>query len=136
MAFPIEVVFRDMEVLPVTEEKIRERISGLGQPGERIEAARVVVERAHRRHVRGNPFKITIYLAVPGEDIVVSHEPQRAVAVKNKETSERKRKADEAHPEEKHFDVALRKAVDRARRQVDAHVRKRRQRQRDAGATA
>lgn len=134
MEFPIEVVFRDMDALPVTEDRVRERLAGLGQTGERIEAARVVIERAHRRHVRGNPFKVTIYVSVPGEDIVVSHEPQKAVAVKNKETTERKRKADEAHPEEKYFDVALNKAVDRARRQVDAHVRKRRQRQRDAGA--
>jgi len=135
MEFPIEVVFRDMDALPVTEEKVRERILGLGQPGERIESARVVVERTHHRHVRGNPFKITIYLSVPGDDIVVSHEPQTAAALRKKETTERKRKSDEAHPEDKHFDVALRKAVDRARRQVDAHVRKRRQRQRNARTT-
>ena len=39
---------------------------------------RVSVEHLHRRHQTGNVYEVHIELRVPGEDVVVSHEPHHA----------------------------------------------------------
>ena len=72
MALFPEISFRNMDSSAAVEERIRARIRELEQLEPRITSCGIVVERAHRRHHRGNVFGIHVVLHVPGREIVVS----------------------------------------------------------------
>lgn len=72
---PIDVVFRDMAPSPMVDVFVRRWATRLHKSFERIEACTVVIEQPHRHHEHGRRFHVRIQLAVPGESIVISHEP-------------------------------------------------------------
>ena len=102
-----EITFRDMDSSEALADRIRSRIAELEQFHPRITSCRVVVEKGHRRHHKGNVFGIRLVLRVPGREIVITRDPE----------------ADHAH-EDAH--VAVRDAFDAARRQLEDYVRSQR----------
>ena len=84
----------------------------------------MVLERPGHRE-RGNPCHITIYMTVPGEGIVVSHEPQVETALRRAGAVERV-KSTEVGMQAKDVQAAVNEAFRRARRRLEDHVRRQR----------
>lgn len=87
------------------EAIIREKLAPLGRIRGDALSCRVTIEPSDRRHRQGRIHRFTIRLAVPGEEIVVSREPQ-------------------ANPAHEDPYVALRDACDALRRKVVGSHRK------------
>jgi cold shock CspA family protein/ribosome-associated translation inhibitor RaiA len=105
MPFPIEITFRGMQ----PSEKLRRDVESWA---EKLETAfdgilrcDVVVEAPHHHQRRGREHRVRITLSVPGDTIVVSHDPG---------------------PDETHEDVhvAVRDAFHAARRRLEDWVRR------------
>jgi cold shock CspA family protein len=78
----------------------------LEQYYDRITSCRVVVEKEHRRHQKGNLYRVSVDLLVPGKELVVS------------------RKGPKNHAHEDVY-VAIRDAFGAATRQLEDYVRSR-----------
>jgi ribosomal subunit interface protein len=104
MASWLQITFRNMDVSPAVEAKIREPARELEQFYERVVSCRVIVEASQRgRH--GDLYHIRVDLKVPGKEIVVKREPP------------------EHHAREDIY-VAVRDCFDAVRRQLEDHVRR------------
>lgn len=108
MPAPLQVTFRDMDSTPALEEFVRHWASKLEHVYDRIERCHVLVERPHQHHHQGQRVHVRVTLAVPGPDIVVSHDHS----------------LDGSHED---VYVAIRDAFHAARRQLEDHVRRQRQ---------
>jgi len=78
MDIPVEIVFHNMPSKPAVETEIRTRVAKLDRLYEHLTGCRVSVEQLHRRHHTGNLYEVHIDMRVPGDELVVSHEPHRA----------------------------------------------------------
>ncbi len=78
MDTPVAIMFHNMQTSPLIEADIRERVGKLERLYDRLVGCRVSVECQHRRHQTGNVYEVHIELRVPGDDVVVSHEPHHA----------------------------------------------------------
>jgi len=78
MDVPLEIAFHNLESSDAVETRVRERVAKLEKLFPRLVACRVVVEAPHRQHQKGNIYRIRIEMSVPGDDLVVSKEPNRA----------------------------------------------------------
>ncbi len=107
MQVPLQISFRRMEHSETIEALIRERVAKLDASPDHIMGCRVVVELAGKHHEHGNLYEVRIDITVPGEEIVVTHEPSQ-------------------HTEYRDIRVALRDAFDSARRKLEDYVRCRR----------
>ncbi len=106
MKIPLQITFRDMEHSDAVETEVQNKVNKLDQMyPEMIMGCRVVVERHHKHHHQGNLFHTRIYITVPGDEIVVSREPNE----------------NQAH-EEMH--VSLRDAFNAANKQLDHYAHK------------
>jgi len=107
MQRPLEIRFHQMESSPAIETRIRERAAALERFSDRITGCRVVVEKEHRHHRKGNLFRVRIEIDTPGKELAVTHAGPK----------------DHAH-EDVH--VAIRDAFNAAVRRLEDHVRERR----------
>ena len=105
MEMPVEIAFRGMKRRPAVESFVREWVEKLEAVYDRIKRCDVVVEAPHRRHRRGNGYRVRVTMSVPGGQLVVSRAPG----------------PDEAHQD---IRVAVRDAFHAARRQLEDHVRR------------
>jgi ribosome-associated translation inhibitor RaiA len=78
MEIPTSITFRGMEPSAAVEDRMRALAQRLEHVCKRITRCDVVVEAPHRHHRQGRQFHVRIALAVPGREIVVSHDPGRA----------------------------------------------------------
>ena len=78
MDVPLELAFHNLEASEAVEARVRERVAKLEKMFPRLVACRVVVEAPHKQHQKGNIFRVRIEMSVPGDDLVVSKEPNRA----------------------------------------------------------
>jgi ribosome-associated translation inhibitor RaiA/cold shock CspA family protein len=78
MDVPVEIVFHNMQSSPSVEAEIRSRVEKLDRLYNHLVGCRVSVELLHRRHQTGNLFNVHVEMRVPGEELVVSHEPHHA----------------------------------------------------------
>lgn len=108
MPIPLHFSFRDMDPTPALEEFVRQWVVRLEHAYNRIERCDVVIERPHQHHRQGQIVRVRVVLAVPGPDIVVSHDHS----------------VDGSHED---MYVAIRDAFRAARRQLEDHVRVNRQ---------
>jgi ribosome-associated translation inhibitor RaiA len=107
MQVPLQIVFEGVGQSGAIEIRVREEIGKLEKFYDRITAARVVVGRAPRRHVKGDTYQVRIHIAIPGApDIVASIDPS----------------LDHAHED---VNVAIRDAFRAARRQLQDVLRER-----------
>jgi ribosome-associated translation inhibitor RaiA len=108
----VEVTFRNMQTSEWLEEDIRQRAARLETFCPDIVTCRVMIKKPHRHHENGNRFDVHIDIAVPGEEIAVSHSPNF-----RKQTVDGTRKDIRA---------VVRDAFAAAKRQVQDYVRRRR----------
>lgn len=107
MQNPPQINFHGLPPSDAVAAAIHERIGHLETLCSRIIDCRVTVEFAHRRHRRGNIFKVNAAVNVPGEHLEVSREPAE----------------NEAH---KDVYVTIRDAFDALQRQLQDYTRRRR----------
>ena len=98
-----QFVFHNMDRSEALEERAREKLQRLDRMFNGIVGCRVAFEARHRHHRQGTIFHVTINLALPGADVVVTSLPEKN------------------HAHEDPF-VALRDAFDAAWRQLEARV--------------
>ena len=75
---PLEIVFHNLEHSAAVEAAIRERFAKLAKRYDRLTHCRVSVEALHRQHRTGNLFEVHIDMLVPGAELTVSRQPQKA----------------------------------------------------------
>lgn len=105
ITIPVHIVSRDFDVtesIQASVEKYAEQLVGVF---DRIERCDVVISTPHHRSSKGRIYHIRVTLAVPGQNIVVSREPEK----------------DRSHED---FYVAMRDAFRAARRKLKDHVAK------------
>jgi hypothetical protein len=71
---PLDITFRGMTPSPFVEAAIRRSVDRLESLYGRVQRCAVVLELPHLHHRRGNRFHVRIDIAVPGREIVVSHD--------------------------------------------------------------
>jgi cold shock CspA family protein/ribosome-associated translation inhibitor RaiA len=101
---PLEVAFHNLTPSASIEAELRQHVERLEQRFGRLVGCRVSVERLHAQHRKGNLFEVHVTLSVPGQDLAVSRQPQKA----------RERWA---HPD---IHTSIRDAFDAAERQLEA----------------
>jgi ribosome-associated translation inhibitor RaiA len=74
----LEITFHQIEASPAIEAAIREQFAKLAKRYDRLTACRVTVEALHRQHRTGNLYDVHIDMLVPGAELVVSRQPQKA----------------------------------------------------------
>jgi cold shock CspA family protein/ribosome-associated translation inhibitor RaiA len=107
MQLPLQISFRHMGHSPAIEALVREKAAHLDTYADHIMGCRVVVEPAGKHHQYGNLYEVRIDLTVPGEELAVTREPG-------------------AHTAYRDIHVAIRDAVDSARRRLEDYARRRR----------
>jgi ribosome-associated translation inhibitor RaiA/cold shock CspA family protein len=75
---PLEIGFHNLTPSPAVEEEIRRHVDKLERRFGHLIGCRVSVEQLHRQHRTGNVFEVHITLSVPGRDLAVSRQPQKA----------------------------------------------------------
>jgi ribosome-associated translation inhibitor RaiA len=118
---PIQISFRNMDVSPALEEEVRSRVAWLDPFYPGILGCRVVLEIPHRHRRRGRRLHVRIELSLPGEDVVVNHEPSPDTAARSAS-----RKSDEVDSRHKDAYVVIHEAFDVARRRLEDVARRRR----------
>lgn len=118
---PILISFRNMSVSPVLEDEARERVAWLESFYPGIVGCRVVLEVPHRHRRRGRPLHVRIEVSLPGEDVIVNHEPALDVT-----TRSASHKSDELDGRRKDAHVAIHEAFDVARRRLEDVARQQR----------
>ena len=117
----VQISFLNMRGSPALEAEVRSRAAWLDSFHPGIVGCRVVLEMPHRHRRRGRPFHVRIELSLPGEDVVVNHEP--ALETSARSTS---RKSDERDGRHKDEQVAIHEAFDAARRRLEDVARRQR----------
>lgn len=79
MVIPLQLTFRDLEPSSAIEEYVRGRADKLDRFFDAIMRCRVMIEAPHRHHRQGKRYHVRIDLTVPGEEIVVSRNPESLV---------------------------------------------------------
>ncbi len=105
MNYPLEISFRNVSSTPELEERVRGKVAKLERFFDHIIKCRVVVESPHNHHQKGNTYHVAIELSVPGDELVVTRDPQ-----------------DHEHED---LNVALRDAFAAMQRRLQAYVDKR-----------
>jgi cold shock CspA family protein/ribosome-associated translation inhibitor RaiA len=103
MRLPLDITIHGIGHSDAVEAKIRERAEGLDQFSADISRCEVWVNAPHRHHRKGPLYDLRIRLTVPGEEIVIDHQPEREDVF-----------------------VAIRESFDAVRRQLEDYERRRR----------
>ena len=103
MQIPLQITFRDMEPSDAVEAAVREKAGKLEQFAD-LMSCRVIIEMINKHQHQGTMYHVTIDLAVPGREIVVSRDHGK----------------DHSHED---IYVTLRDAFNAARRQLQDHQR-------------
>lgn len=105
MQTPPRISFHGLDPSPAIEARTLDEIEKLHRFFDRITGCHVTITAPHRRHRQGLIYGVRIDITVPGEEIVVSREPE----------------ANHAHEDPY---VAIRDAFQAARRKLEDRVRK------------
>lgn len=126
MEVPVQVSFRHVPYDEAVAADIRARAVRLLKFQGRILNCHVAVEQPHHGHQHGNRYHVRIELAVPGELLIIVHEPAPVPPRNGDEPDARQHKADEAAPHRRDITVTVHEAFDEARRRLEDYVRRRR----------
>lgn len=125
MIRPVHVTFRNMRPNAPLEALVQARADWLETFYPNIVGCRVLVEVPHRHRGHGQHVHVRVELALPGEDVVVSHAPTLHARLTDREESSHRKAADIEGVHE-HAEVAVREAFDAARRRLQDTVRRQR----------
>jgi cold shock CspA family protein len=122
---PLQITFRNIKPSATIEEWIHAEADKLENFYHRMMGCRVAIEMPHRHHRKGIGYRIRIDLTVPGEEIVVKHEPSlRQRAQQSGETNVMKHL--ETKTPQKDLRVAINGAFKAAGRQLQDYARRQR----------
>lgn len=80
MQIPLQIAFHGLDKSDAIEERVREKVAKLEQFCDRITGCRVVIEVHHKNtsnlHKKGEPYHISIFVSVPGDELVVKRDPK------------------------------------------------------------
>lgn len=107
MAFPLKIDFQNMDPSEYVAARIRNRAEKLSRVCDRVIGCHVTVQAPHRRHRKGNAYRVRIVTNLPGGSVVVGRDPGNQDA-----------RAD--------IYVAIRDAFDALERQLASRARRRR----------
>jgi cold shock CspA family protein/ribosome-associated translation inhibitor RaiA len=123
MILPLRISFRKMKSSEAVEARVREEVSKLETFYDNIMGCRVVIELPHRHRRKGDLYHARIDLTVPGEEIVIKHEPSLQATLRRVD-AEKRSKSSEAHAAHKDVYVVIRDAFKEARRQLQDYARR------------
>jgi ribosome-associated translation inhibitor RaiA/cold shock CspA family protein len=126
MILPLQISFRNIKPSEALEARVREEVAKLETFYQRIMHCRVVIELPHKHSRKGDLYHVRIDLTVPGEEIVVRHEPSLEASLRRVDVEKRSKSA-EAHAAHKDLYVVIRDAFKEARRQLQDYARRARQ---------
>jgi putative sigma-54 modulation protein len=109
---PLQVTFRSMAPSDALATHIRLRVDKLERLSERITSCHVVVELAGHHQARGNHYRVTINVGLPGREVLVGRTP-----------------SDERAPETAH--TTTDRSFDEAERQLEDWVTRQRKHRHD-----
>lgn len=118
---PVQISFKNMSVAPALEQEIRSRVAWLESFYPRVVGCRVLLEVPHRHRKHGRRLHVRIELSLPGEDVIVNHQPAPGAAA-----GTATRKSDELDGRHKDVYVAIHEAFDVARRRLEDVARRQR----------
>jgi len=75
MQTPLQITFRGMTATNPIESYVRTRASKLERFSKRITTCRVTIETPHRHHLHGRHHHVRIDVCVPGNELVVTRNP-------------------------------------------------------------
>jgi ribosomal subunit interface protein len=76
MEIPLEIAFEGLEPSESVADRVREEAAKLEHFYHRITSCRVVIDKPHQHHQRGNGYYVRIHVTLPGGgDVVVSRDP-------------------------------------------------------------
>jgi hypothetical protein len=116
---PVQVVFRNMSGSAALEDEVRSRAAWLESFYPGMVGCRVLLEVPHRHRKHGRSLHVRIELSLPGEDVIVNHEPVFDTSVRSAP-----HKCDETDGRHKDVHVAIHEAFDIARRQLEDTARR------------
>lgn len=99
MSIPVQIHFHGIDASPAMEGVLRDKLAGISHIEPRATSCLAVIEPSDRRHRHGTVHRVTLRLAIPGDELVVSRESE----------------LDHSHEDPY---VALRDACDALRRQI------------------
>ena len=117
-----QVAFRNMDTAPELEAAVQKETSGLDRFFNRIMSCRVVIE-GPRRQEYGGLYNIRIDVGVPGEELVVEHNPTLHTGLQEIEAM-RKTKQSEPHRERRDARRAIHEAFKEMRRRLQDYARR------------
>ena len=77
MSNPIQIVFHGMRASPFLSHKVRGYVSSLIERYPRVVGVRVVFDRPHRHHRKGNLYSVRVDVRIPGKQLIVSRAPDQ-----------------------------------------------------------
>lgn len=107
MPIPLQVTFRNMRPSPAARKWIQANFDRLEHLYGRIMSCRVVVQAPHHHHSKGQLYRISVDLKVPGHEIAVNRNPPE-------------------HHAHEEINVAIRDAFDAVARRLEDVARQRR----------
>ena len=127
---PLQITFRNMPSSQAVESHVREKAAELEAFCQRILSCRVTIEAPHRHHQKGKAYEVRIDIAIPGDEIVVNHAPNRLKTPKLNERSGGDNDVVESHQIHRHgahedIYVAIRDAFNAAGRKLQDYMRRR-----------
>ncbi len=76
MDIPLEIAFEGLEPSESVVARVRQEASKLEHFYHRITSCRVVIDKPHQHHQKGNSYFVRIHMTLPGGgDVVVSRDP-------------------------------------------------------------
>ncbi|MDX1581569.1 MAG: HPF/RaiA family ribosome-associated protein [Alphaproteobacteria bacterium] len=76
MDVPLEITFEGVDHSDAAEEFIREQVSKLEKFFDHVIACRVVLDRPHHSHTKGDQYEVRIFIDLPGKkDVAVTNHP-------------------------------------------------------------
>jgi ribosome-associated translation inhibitor RaiA len=121
---PVQITFHNIDDTTGLEEAVRARVNALEAYHPHIVGCRLLVDVPHRHREHGQQVQVRVTVSLPGEDVVVTHEPTRHGATAASEPAAAPGKVAEADGVRADALVAIREAFDLARRCLQDLARK------------
>src|SRR5687767_2246477 len=118
----VQTTFRHMETSPAVAARVDAEAQKLLRYFDRITHCHVVIAAPHRHHRHGRHYAVHVELSVPGERLMINHEPNSHSRPENRHLT----KADEVQAPHQDIYVVVREVFDSARRQLEDYVRRQR----------
>jgi len=122
MTLAPQITFRNMDPSPGLEAAVLKEAARLERYFSRIMSCRVALE-GPKREEYGGLYRVRIDLGVPGEELLVEHNPSLHATLASQETVH-ETKQSEPHRERRDPKVAIREAFHEMRRRLQDYVRR------------